>query len=499
MEQIQAIKERDIASRDVDIAITKLETKIQESERQQQDWLTQQAETDTAASELHEWVEGQRPAYDAAMTSLAQLDSNKAIWRNQQAAQTAISSATAELNAMATPPVLDPEYSEETLASLRERKDLATAEVVSLQKVINLLNSGTTECPTCSQQFKDPQVTLAEKQARLDKLMPPLDVVKQEIIRLEAMWNQFNADTIKHKGRKDELERTIAQHQFTLDNLPTIAEPSDEAAEALKQAITGFEHKVLELRGLELTQSNLATSLRQHEQTHQFYLSQLAEQQALKDSAPSQDEVKMAEERERSFRSLQSEQATIRGALTAHGSALENLKAEEDKCKFVAEKGDNIRAYRTLLEEARLILHRDNLPMETMSVYLGKFEAQTNKFLTMFGNPFAVEIARNMEMTSILPSGFRQRCERLSGGQRAVLSVSARFAIHEIFSKQLGFLVMDEPSQNMDDDNVKWMARLLEQVGAVSRASCAQTLVVTHHVDEMTGVFDNTITLAPVA
>jgi DNA repair exonuclease SbcCD ATPase subunit len=69
-----------------------------------------------------------------------------------------------------------------------------------------------------------------------------------------------------------------------------------------------------------------------------------------------------------------------------------------------------------------------------------------------------------------------------------------RFAINELFSRHLGLLVLDEPSANMDRDNVVALRRLFEQIHDVSLKTGVQTVVITHH-SELLGAFDGVISV----
>ena len=70
--------------------------------------------------------------------------------------------------------------------------------------------------------------------------------------------------------------------------------------------------------------------------------------------------------------------------------------------------------------------------------------------------------------------------ERLSGGQKVELSLAFRFAIYDLFSGNLGLLVLDEPTVFLDTDRIDSVCRLMTMVRSYSQSAGLQVIVVTH-------------------
>jgi DNA repair exonuclease SbcCD ATPase subunit len=495
---VKDVLKRAEATQDIDEAMRQL----QERQSQQQttiDQLTvEQATHDTQLATATKYLEDNANGYKTAQATLAQLDQARAVYESRQKAEAELAACQSQLSALVEP-VVDPEYDEAHLQQLIKGYEDAQPQIASLEKLVQLLQSGQTQCPTCGHVTEDPQATLQAATQQLSTSKPPMLVVKQGIDNLRAMKASYESSLSEYQLTKQTTEARLQAIQQSLSELPQVPAPDSNQQAQLSQVVTAYESTQETAKSEESQCTQIVASIKQAADTLEFYTQQLSDQQALKAQAPTPQAAADAQATEAEYARLQRDQATQRGTLAAKRVELDRTAANLADCQRAADRSDAVTKYRDVLEGARTILHRDNLPTEMMSSYLGSFEDKTNKFLNMFGNPFVVEIARDMEITCIMPSGARQRSERLSGGQQAVLSVAARFAIHELFVGQLGLMILDEPSQNLDVDNVQWLSKLLAQVGHVSKTTGAQTIIVTHHVDEMESAFDNTINLSPAA
>jgi DNA repair protein RAD50 len=70
---------------------------------------------------------------------------------------------------------------------------------------------------------------------------------------------------------------------------------------------------------------------------------------------------------------------------------------------------------------------------------------------------------------------------RCSAGQKVLASIIIRLALAETFCFNCGFLALDEPTTNLDDDNIKGLAKSLREIIEL-RADQRnfQLLIITH-------------------
>jgi DNA repair exonuclease SbcCD ATPase subunit len=135
--------------------------------------------------------------------------------------------------------------------------------------------------------------------------------------------------------------------------------------------------------------------------------------------------------------------------------------------------------WRTLCDRAREVFHRDNLPNKVANSFLGAINARLSKYLELFGVPYAVKINNALEIVCSFGST-EVPAERLSGGQKVELSLAFRFSIYDLFSQDLGLLVLDEPTVYLDNDRIESVAKLMTNVRSYSRSAGMQVIIVTH-------------------
>ncbi|KAI5137101.1 DNA repair protein RAD50, partial [Nematocida ausubeli] len=73
---------------------------------------------------------------------------------------------------------------------------------------------------------------------------------------------------------------------------------------------------------------------------------------------------------------------------------------------------------------------------------------------------------------------------RVSAGQKVIASIVIRLALAEAFSVNCGFLTLDEPTTNLDKENIAGLAKALSSIIQARKAEGNfQLLVITHDED----------------
>ncbi|GMF99870.1 unnamed protein product [[Candida] boidinii] len=70
---------------------------------------------------------------------------------------------------------------------------------------------------------------------------------------------------------------------------------------------------------------------------------------------------------------------------------------------------------------------------------------------------------------------------RCSAGQRVLVSIIIRLALAECFGTNFGMITLDEPTTNLDDDNIESLARALSSIISLRKFQRNfQLIVITH-------------------
>jgi exonuclease SbcC len=183
---------------------------------------------------------------------------------------------------------------------------------------------------------------------------------------------------------------------------------------------------------------------------------------------------------------LQSERDSLRGAyeeaLRAH------TKAENDFKDLVARmKKDELRAKLVKdLEALKEMLSNDGLPMAVVRHHFEHLAALTQDYLTKLNANFQIQIDRGSEIGFTFTrldeaDGVELPMQKLSGGQRVKLCVAFLMACQQRLVKDVGLLVLDEPSVHVDAAGVESMIEMLQELGRALQNTEMQVWICDHH------------------
>lgn len=187
------------------------------------------------------------------------------------------------------------------------------------------------------------------------------------------------------------------------------------------------------------------------------------------------------------LRVLDEKAAGVTRVKDAELKKLERALAEEEAAK-------EIQAYRRALENVKTVFHRDNLPTALITRSIVRLEDEVNRFLAGFTCPFVIKVVGAASISCVFENGYVCRPKRLSGGQKCALSVAFRFAMANVFASSLGLLVLDEPTEYLDQENRENIVDVIEHATRVGSEAGMQLIVITH-ATELMDAFPNKIEL----
>jgi len=225
------------------------------------------------------------------------------------------------------------------------------------------------------------------------------------------------------------------------------------------------------------------------------------------------------EKAQRRWQELEGQQLRLMGQMTELGRTIEDVRTEldQDKLKNAEENyrkktvelelrkhvSNDLSKYYSALEWSIMRFHRERMDQINKIIrelwratYKGNdieyIEVKTEDADSLTGadrvrkkyNYSVVMVKNDVEME------MRGRC---SAGQKVLASLIIRLALAETFSANCGMIALDEPTTNLDGDNIESLAEaLIEIVEKRSRQTNFQLIVISHDNDlvEMLGKSD---------
>jgi exonuclease SbcC len=171
---------------------------------------------------------------------------------------------------------------------------------------------------------------------------------------------------------------------------------------------------------------------------------------------------------------------------------IEQYKSSLARFRIQLEREDADAHWTDICKKVRETLHVTGLPAMMMREYATVLNRRMAHYLSIWESDFRVYLDESLSFMAQFPDGRHHMAARLSGGQKIVASTSFRLAMADTFASKAGLLILDEPSNYLDEDNIVHLQRLLlclkEHAGSTGR----QILLVTHE-KQFAGFFDQTI------
>ena len=373
---------------------------------------------------------------------------------------------------------INAEQVREQLAGLRS--DFKRAQEI----VRKFDDEGLAVCPTCGTAVTEMEDHLNEQRARLAELPSKI----KELSASLATWEEYLKLVQDHQRWEAGHEARVKGNAVALGKLKVVAEPA-RSPTVLKKALAEIDVADAESKRQAKALSGLkemAATARERYVSCKSRLAKLKERLAKYQVPPK----KLQKAQKRLAEHQVAEQAIAR--LEGEKAALERQAGvlREDLAKLQRKLVRNrcARKLAKILEEARDVLHRDNLPAKVSQQNLLALEEDLNRGLELFGPPFTAEAAENLTFVIHKAGEPPQSSAKLSVGQRCVLAISFWLSL-----RRLGMLALDEPTANLDDANQAYLAAALETLSGRIREE-RQVFVVTH-APGMRRVFDAVIEL----
>lgn len=389
---------------------------------------------------------------------------------------------------------------------------------------------GTGVCPTCSQEVKDfdPSSAKLEVQTLRKRLQ------EEEAHRKEGYEASRRGLLAEQRELQVELatlgdsavavlKKTVAKFTEDLRRTSAELETAETLVKGVEQSnrdVLSCEQQLQELGVPEEVDTSEADKLQKIVTLHETYKSRYTSSEAqlavlISRRESAEGSLKKAKELRSGFAEVEEvDSSTLE---EAHAKVVQLNDLRESQRKLVSQVGisqarvqslaesverlkgqyvneANARKWVTLCKRVRDIVHVTGLPTLMMREYASVLNKKIAYYLNVWESPFSMKLDESLAFVSEFEDGRVHSASRLSGGQQIVASTSFRLAMVETFARELGLLVLDEPSNHLDTDNIYHLQQLLLRMRETACAAGRQILLVTHE-SSLGGFFDNTITL----
>jgi len=379
---------------------------------------------------------------------------------------------------------------EKSLLSLESERRSLEREAAERSESVGKLKPGTSQCPFCFSSIEgdalahikaEQEKLLSKTKARLAELPSLLSAKKKENEALSSSIRNLSilSERIKMLEKEARDDPTLQEQKKAIENQLT----SDRKEQASLQENQEKLAKEMEASRAQATElKSLLMKKAEHERISE-HLTQVKESL----SQISFDEKSFEESR------TAAEKARIEAerSLSARDSMQKEMKLLSDMLKLVQKDISSLRKIKGELDsiialEEQLILYRSALLETQTSLRLSLADAINTAMNEIWGifYPYKNYASLKLGVTDKDylfevddGNGWRSLETIASGGERACAALALRIAMAVVLTPKLGWLILDEPTHNLDREAVELLSTALQtRVPEVVK----QTFVITH-------------------
>lgn len=161
----------------------------------------------------------------------------------------------------------------------------------------------------------------------------------------------------------------------------------------------------------------------------------------------------------------------------------------KDNANYI-EKNNKRKEYVSVLKNVYDLFHTGKFPRALIQTYSSTVTEYMNDVLASFDFPYSAKVNETFGIDIFNDEGLQ--LPSISGGQQVMVGFSLRLALHNMFVGAFPFMIIDEGSYGLNNDNAKKYFEIIKTLGKSSKFK--QVIVIDHH-SELSEYVDNTINL----
>jgi exonuclease SbcC len=356
------------------------------------------------------------------------------------------------------------------------------ASVVELNKKIEEyeksgLASGV--CPTCGTEVANVAALVKHVEAELEQVISagkiqksvllPVQAELKKQLELSAVWDEYKKDlqAVEH-GLEAYKNVNFDEEAYTLCS--TVIEKYnnwESELSALTKEARNYEDASHNLR---LQIAGLATY---DKDQSEFAVEKSLVQQSIDEFQKTREEAKKLEIE-----------------IAANNREIKSLKQDLTDNESYVEKNKKRKLYVDVLKSVYDIFHTTKFPRALIQTYSSTVTEYMDEVLASFNFPYTAKVNETFGIDVFQENGLQ--LPDISGGQQVMVGFSLRLALHNMFVGAFPFMVIDEGSYGLTDENAKKYFDIIKSLGKSSKFK--QVIVIDHH-SELSEYVDHTINL----
>ncbi len=436
-----------------------------------------------------------RSCEDRFSAVFREIGSIDARLKNLSEAKIRLEAAKAEVSdlqrgsSMAQLQEIQKEAEQSILAMESERKSIAH-EIAELDALIVTLRPGLSECPLCSSKLtedgvfhlkgeKDAAIESKKKRAReLDCLLPAKKKDGELLlarIRKASMASERIAILEKELNSSAQFPEVKARRESDAAKLKEERQGLQKTSDSVSESIDKMRIRLVSAERILARGKELAVIGKNLEESKTKFASLRFDQQSFENARLVQERLHLDSERLLSEKkAVETQLRMSREMLSLVRSELSTLLSFEKEIKELTSLEEQLSVYKNALLETQTHLRSTltdaiNSAMNEIWPIFYPYKNYSTLRLAVSEKDYVFEVYDNGQWKALETVA--------SGGERACAALTLRTALAMVLTPKLSWLILDEPTHNLDSIAVELLSSALEQkVPEI----VAQTFVITH-------------------
>jgi len=380
--------------------------------------------------------------------------------------------------------------SEKQFVDKTSEKSSESKKIQEIKKVLEHLKEGISNCPLCESELgpdgvkkvrdkKEEEIKKSEENSRkleteLKDLQEKTALLKERIRKIEFAEDKTNTlkkELVDVAGFAEKKKNLATELSSLTDGIRKFEDEKSKVQNQVESLLVSIKD-MEEMRRREETAKSLKEKLLIHEtEKKETDFDETAYEQSRKKL-----ENKKIEDEKLSSKSeyLSKELKMLQGNKKVYEEQLKEMKENKKKADATMALVEELKVYKNALLETQISLRRD---------LIEAINSAMNEIWNIFypyGNyrSIRIEVTEKDYVFEVLEGDKWKTLETVaSGGERACAALTLRVALAMVLTPNLSWLILDEPTHNLDSEAVSLLSETLQiKVPQVVR----QTFVITH-------------------
>ena len=373
--------------------------------------------------------------------------------------------------------------------------NLTTEELINLNKELERkrkekedINKKLSEYYSFKKQLEELNEKEKQSEEKEKELLPYHEEYVELNKRLEELKEKYNeylkySDIDEKKVEKLEIE--VEEMKREIEEL--VKETSEYEQTDVDKEIEKINEKIKDLENKQTLLKNIESKLALIEEKKKQLENNLKELESLNESINSlgfneEEFSRLKNEKEsigRQLNQLLAEEQGIKGKAEVLENDIRSLEQKLSNYDEELKRRQTVREAYNKVKKMRDSLSEKKLQAYLMSTVKKMIENRLNEILSKFDLSFTmIELNFNEKngIYAYTQNGQRLHINMLSGGERVSVAIALRLAIAKSLMNDIGFMILDEPTVNLDEYRKRELIDIIKSTTEV----LPQIIVVTH-------------------